>query len=195
MSAAARSQDSHPQHPGLSDPRSTLSLAELVKFTVLAALLAIFADAAVAHAILWGNDPYWTYWVTDALLMVTVFGVGTAWFGAGLKRGAVLTAVHVLLLTTYYWILSPIGLPGQPEWLDLEHTWITGLPVHFGVYYLGYVLALWLLNRSRRAPAGREAPARPLGGTVSLAVGLAAGVVVALGLLQAVVTWQFPGVT
>src|SRR5688500_8622027 len=92
-----------------------LSLSELVKFTALAALLAMFADAAVAHAMLWGNDPYWTYWVTDALLMATVFGLGTAWLGVGLTRGAVLTAIHVLLLTTYYWTLSPIGLPGQPE--------------------------------------------------------------------------------
>lgn len=52
--------------------------------------------------------------------------------------------MHILLLTTYYWTLSPIGLPGQPEWLDLEHTWLTGLPVHFGIYWLGYVLAVWL---------------------------------------------------
>ena len=29
------------------------SLSELVKFTALAAILAIFADAAIAHSILW----------------------------------------------------------------------------------------------------------------------------------------------
>ena len=86
----------------------------------LAALLAIFFDAAIAHAMLWGNDPYWTYWVTDTLLMATVFGIGTMLFGIGMGRGAVITAFHVLLLTIYYWTLSPIGLPSQPEWLDLE---------------------------------------------------------------------------
>lgn len=181
----------------LASPRAPLTLPELVKFTALAALLAIFADAAVAHAMLWGNDPYWTYWVTDTLLMATVFGVGTAWIGVGLKRGAVLTFVHVLLLTTYYWTLAPIGLPGQPEWLDLEHTWLTGLPVHFGVYYLGYVLAVWLWDRSRRAraEAATIAPATPLGPTASLALALAAAIVIVLGLLQTWVNGQFPGLT
>lgn len=55
-----------------------LSPSDLLAFTTLASLLAIFADAAIGHAMLWGNDPYWTYWVTDTLLMATVFGLGTA---------------------------------------------------------------------------------------------------------------------
>ena len=138
-----------------------LTVSDLLKFTGLAALLAIFMDAAVAHAMLWGNDPYWTYWVTDTLLMATVFGLGTAWFGMGLIRGAAITAVHVTLLTVYYWSLSPIGLPGHPEWLDLEHTWLTGLPVHFAVYYLGYVLALGLWQR--RVLEDRFGGCSPLG--------------------------------
>lgn len=195
MSPADRPQDPSLTRPGTSARGIALSLPELVKFTALAALLAMFADAAVAHAMLWGNDPYWTYWVTDALLMATVFGVGTAWLGVGLGRGAVLTAVHVVVLTAYYWTLSPIGLPAQAEWLDLERTWITGLPVHFGVYYLGYVLAFWLRSRSRRAPAEPAAPARSLGATATAALVLAAAVVVVLGLLQTVIAGSFPGVT
>jgi hypothetical protein len=195
MSTADRMQDLPRQRLLTSTREVPLSLSELVKFTALAALLAMFADAAVAHAMLWGNDPYWTYWVTDALLMATVFGLGTAWFGVGLIRGAVLTAIHVLLLTTYYWALSPIGLPGQPEWLDLERTWITGLPVHFGVYYLGYVLALWLRNRFPRTHAEPEAPTESLRQTASIAVALAAAVVIALGVVQTLATGQFPGAT
>lgn len=66
-----------------------LSLSALFKFTALASLFAIFADAAIAHAMLWGNDPYWTYWVTDTLLMATVFGLGTAWVGIGAGRGSI----------------------------------------------------------------------------------------------------------
>src|SRR5215204_5412871 len=130
--------------PVISGPQS---VGDVVKFTALAASLAIFVDAAVGHAMVWGNDPYWTYWVTDTLLMATVFGLGTAWFGMGLVKGALITAAHILALTVYYWSLSPIGLPSQPEWLDFEHTWATGLPVHFAVYYLGYVVALWLWRR------------------------------------------------
>ncbi len=169
-----------------------LSFGDVAKFTAMAALLAIFVDAAIGHAMLWGNDPYWTYWITDTLLMATVFGLGTAWLGIGLVRGAVITSVHMVLLTIYYWSLSPIGLPSQPEWLDLEHTWITGLPVHFAVYYLGYVVALWLWRR--RGPGDGEAgwsTARQ----ATVGVGVAAAIVVAAGLIQALALGEFPGVT
>src|SRR5688572_28012342 len=128
------------------------SLAELVKFAAVAAVLAMLFDAVIGHALLWDNDPYWTYWVTDTFLILTVFSVGTALLGAGIARGAVITVVQMLVLTTYYWSLSPIGLPSNPQWLDLEHTWLTGPPVHFGVYYLGYLVALWLWRR--RAAVG-----------------------------------------
>ncbi|MFU0508030.1 hypothetical protein, partial [Pseudaminobacter sp. NGMCC 1.201702] len=171
---------------------SPLSLSDVSKFTALAALLAIFVDAAIGHAMLWGNDPYWTYWITDTLLMATVFGLGTAWLGIGLVRGAVITAVHMVLLTVYYWSLSPIGLPSQPEWLDLEHTWITGLPVHFAVYYLGYVIALWAWRH--RLASGIE-PEASTARSAALGVGVAIAVVIAAGLLQALVLGQFPGVT
>lgn len=168
---------------------------DLVKFTGLVALLAIFADAAVGHALLWENDPYWTYWITKTLLIATVFGLGTAWIGIGTARGAVITTVHTLILTVYYWSLSPVGLPSHPEWLDLEHTWLTGVPVHFGVIYLGYLLALWLW---RRRGMLREVPEEP-GSAVSRMVGEATIVAVALvlagGLVVSAVLWEFPGVT
>jgi hypothetical protein len=45
-------------------PNRPTSARDLPKFTGLVALFAIFADAAVGHALLWENDPYWTYWVT-----------------------------------------------------------------------------------------------------------------------------------
>lgn len=77
------------------------------------------------RALLWENDPYWTYWITKTFLIATVFGLGTAWLGMGIGRGAAITAVHTVVLTAYYWSLSPIGLPSHPEWLDLEHTWVT----------------------------------------------------------------------
>lgn len=169
--------------------------SEVLKFTAMAALLAISADAAIAHAMLWGNDPYWTYWVTDTLLMATVFGLGTAWFGMGLLRGALITCVHIVLLTTYYWSLSPIGLPAQPEWLDLERTWITGLPVHLAVYYLGYVLALWLWRRApRRATVVAPGTLAP-GPLAALALVTGVAIVVLVGVVQALVTQEFPGLT
>ncbi|HEV3410244.1 MAG TPA: hypothetical protein VG095_08110 [Chthoniobacterales bacterium] len=173
---------------------SLTTVSSLVKFTALAAVLAMFGDAAIAHPILWGNDPYWTYWITDTLLMATVFGIGTAWLGAGLLRGAIITAIHMVLLTTYYWSFSPIGLPAQPEWLDLEHTWLTGVPVHFAVYYLGYVVALWLWRKQHGA---RPPPARPtsLAGEAMLALTIGAAVVIAAGLVQTIVLGEFPGAT
>lgn len=175
-------------------PQGRGGLGDLAKFTGLVALLAILSDAAVGHALLWENDPYWTYWITKTFLIATVFGLGTAWFGAGLARGAVLTAVHTLVLTVYYWSLSPIGLPSHPEWLDLQHTWVTGVPVHFGVIYLGYVVALWLW---RRRPLVRSDEAAD--GSVAADAGraLAVGAVVVLvgGGLEALALQDFPGAT
>jgi hypothetical protein len=34
-----------------------LLLGDVCKFTAMAALLAIFVDAVIGHAMLWGNDP------------------------------------------------------------------------------------------------------------------------------------------
>jgi hypothetical protein len=97
-------------------PKRLTNGRDLAKFTGLVALFAIFADAAVGHALLWENDPYWTYWITKTFLIATIFGLGTAWLGIGVGRGAVITAVHTVVLTVYYWSLSPIGLPSHPEW-------------------------------------------------------------------------------
>src|SRR5581483_6581250 len=104
------------------DPPHALETAETAKLTAAVALLAILADAGLGHGLLWENDPYWTYWVTKTFLIATVFGVGTALVGAGPGRGAAITVVHTVVLTVYYWSLSPVGLPSHPQWLDLEHT-------------------------------------------------------------------------
>jgi hypothetical protein len=166
-----------------------LTTRDLAEFTALVALLAILADAAVGHALLWENDPYWTYWITKTFLIATVFGLGTAWFGTGVGRGAVITLVHTLILTVYYWTLSPIGLPSHPDWLDLEHTWITGVPVHFAVIYLGYLTALWLWRR--RPPVQESTPRADA--LAALIAGVA--IVVVAGVLAALAVGDFPGVT
>jgi len=126
-----------------------LSAADTAKFAVAVAFAAIFIDAAIGHGFTWENDPYWTYWITKTFLIATVFGLGTAWFGIGAGRGALITVVHTLVLTIYYWTFSPIGLPSTPTWLDFEHTWVTGLPIHLVVIYVGYLLALWAWRRRR----------------------------------------------
>ena len=165
-----------------------LTTRGVAKFTALVALLAILSDAAVGHALLWENDPYWTYWITKTFLIATVFGLGTAWLGTGVGRGAVIALAHTVILTVYYWTLSPIGLPSHPDWLDLEHTWITGVPVHFAVIYLGYLVALWLW---RRRPLEDGAPGRDaLAALVAGAV-----IVVVAGALASLAIGDFPGVT
>ena len=167
-----------------------LTSEQVARFTTVVAILAIFSDAAVGHALMWENDPYWTYWITKTFLIATVFGLGTAWFGIGAGRGAVITAVHTIVLTVYYWTFSPIGLPSSPEWLDLEHTWLTGLPIHFGVIYLGYLLALWLWRRRGISPTEETSAAR---GTSALVLGLA--IVAVSGGLASLFLGDFPGVT
>ena len=178
------------------------SVGDLVKFAAVAAVLAMVADAVIGHALLWQNDPYWTYWVTDTFLIATVFSIGTALLGVGVARGAVITIVQMLVLTTYYWSLSPIGLPADPEWLDLQHTWVSGPPIHFGVYYLGYLGALWLWRRrSTRAQAAPGAPSdgdvlhRRVATDAIRALVTALGIVGAVGVGQTLALGEFPGVT
>lgn len=166
-----------------------LTARETAKFTSIVALSAMFFDAALGHALLWANDPYWTYWITKTLLVATVFGLGTAWLGIGVGRGAAITAVHTLVLTVYYWSLSPVGLPGHPEWLDLEHTWGTGVPVHFGVIYLGYLTALWVWRRRHLAHVAHPSPIATSALVQSVVIVAAAGALTTLAL------GQFPGVT
>ena len=177
---------------GMRGPAAArLPLRDVAKFTGGVALLAIFWDAAVGHGLTWENDPYWSYWVTKTFLIATIFGLGTAWFGVGEGRGAVITAVHTIVLTVYYWSLSPIGLPSSPNWLDLEHTWITGIPIHFGVIYLGYLSALWLWRRRDRAVAEEDDSAAT--GLAALIAGVA--IVILAGLLSGLALGEFPGVT
>lgn len=94
--------------------------------------------------------------------------------------------------------MSPIGLPSQPEWLDLERTWITGLPVHLAVYYMGYLGALWLWGRRRRRviesdQGGRRE--RSLAEVAVAALAVAAGIVIVTGIVQALLFQEFMGLT
>ncbi|RWF86091.1 MAG: hypothetical protein EOR30_12470 [Mesorhizobium sp.] len=128
-----------------------LLVKDAIKFSILVGLSAIFVDAAIAHGLLWENDPYWTYWITKTFLITTVFLFGTAFLGIGIIPGLVLTAVHTLILEIYYQWLAPVGLPQEPEWLDFNHLWITGVPVHFLAIFGGYLMALWLWRRNHPA--------------------------------------------
>jgi hypothetical protein len=166
---------------------------DLIKFSILVGLSAIFVDAALAHGLLWENDPYWTYWITKTFLITTVFLFGTAFLGVGIVPGLILTAVHTLILEIYYQWLAPVGLPQEPEWLDFNHLWVTGVPVHFLAIFAGYLMALWLWRRNRPQLEAER------GETWRLAVyGLATAVVIVAidGLLtQLLLLQDFPGIT
>ena len=137
-----------------------LGSANVVKFGALVGLAGIFYDAALAHGLAWENDPYWTYWVTKTFLITTVFSLVTAFFGIGMAQGIVGTAVHTAILEVYYQWLSPIGLPRESQWLDFDHLWVTGVPLHYGVILAGYLTGLWLWRR-RPATAAATAQATP----------------------------------
>jgi hypothetical protein len=162
----------------------------VVAFGGLTALFAILADASIGHGLLWENDPYWTYWITKTFLIGTIFTLGTAWFGVGVGVGAALTVVHTVVLTIYYWTFSPIGLPSSPEWLDFEHTWLTGVPIHFGVIYLGYLVALFVWRRRALIDPAALEPAW----TALSALVVAVVAVVVAGLLVTILV-EYPGFT
>jgi hypothetical protein len=171
---------------------------DVAKFGFFVGLAAIFVDASIAHGLFWDNDPYWTYWITKTFLITTVFTIGTAFFGAGIRQGVAISVVHTLILEIYYQWLAPVGLPQEPEWLDFNHLWTTGFPAHFLAILGGYLIALWLLRRNRvpsladRAADTYEDPRS----NVLLALAGAAVVLILDGLItQGILLRHFPGIT
>jgi hypothetical protein len=167
---------------------------DTVKFAILVGLSAIFIDSSIAHGLFWDNDPYWTYWITKSFLITTVFLLGTAFIGIGIWQGLVLTAVHTAILEIYYQWLAPVGLPQEPEWLDFNHLWVTGVPAHYLAILAGYFLALWLWRRNRPERfAAREADVHEF---AVYALVTAVIILVFDGIItQALLLRDFPGIT
>ena len=81
-------------------------------------------------------------------MISTIFFFGTAFFGIGIVQGVILTSAHTLVLDVYYQWLAPVGLPQEPEWLDFNHVWLTGVPAHSLSILGGYLFALWIWRRN-----------------------------------------------
>jgi hypothetical protein len=180
--------------PQLSQERAMIMGArETAIFAVMVGFAAIFVDAAIAHGLFWDNDPYWTYWITKTFLITTVFLLGTSWIGIGIWQGAVLTVVHTAILEIYYQWFAPVGLPQEPEWLDFNHLWTTGVPAHYLAIFGGYLIALWAWRRSFAVEPVGDANAR----TLSLYSLVAAVIILVLDgiITQAVLLRDFPGIT
>jgi hypothetical protein len=171
---------------------------DVAKFGFLVGLCAIFVDASIAHGLFWENDPYWTYWITKTFLITTVFTIGTAFFGVGIRQGVIITVVHTLILEIYYQWLAPVGLPQEPEWLDFNHLWTTGFPAHFLAILGGYLIALWMWRRNWATAVvedTRVAGANPRG-SVLLALAGAVIVLVLDGVItHGILLREFPGIT
>ncbi len=133
-----------------AEKTSCLAIRDLVKFSLLVALSAIFIDATIAHGLFWENDPYWTYWITKTFLIASVFSIGIAYLGISIGVGALLALANTLCLEIYYQWFAPIGLPQEPEWLDFNHIWITGVPTHFLAVFSGFLIALWVWRRAHQ---------------------------------------------
>lgn len=172
-----------------------LTPRDTAKFGLLVGLCAIFIDAVIAHGLFWENDPYWTYWITKSFLISTVFIIGTAFFGIGLVQGLVLTLVHTLVLEIYYQFFAPVGLPQEPEWLDFNHLWITGFPVHYLSILIGYLMARWVWLRGPRPE--REPDETPPAGATALGSLTAVVLILFLSgiITHGVLMGAFPGVT
>ncbi len=119
------------------------------KFGLMTGILAMFLDAAIGHGLFWQNDPFWSYWFVDGLLITTIVGLGTTIIGIGIWQGFVLMAAQTLSLEIYYQFLSPVGLPREPYWLSRFEIWTSGLPIHYLTYTAGFLLALWIWRRRK----------------------------------------------
>ncbi|MBT2756790.1 hypothetical protein J7E71_12575 [Mesobacillus foraminis] len=123
---------------------------ELVKFSILVGLMALFFDAIIGHGLFWKNDPYWNYWVVDTFLAATITCIACAFLGAGIWQGIIIMGIHSLVLELYYDFLSPVGLPQEPLWLSHYDVWIVGYVTHLLVYLGGYFLSLWIWRRKNK---------------------------------------------
>ena len=176
----------------------TLSIRDTAKFGLLVGLSAIFIDAVIAHGLFWENDPYWTYWITKSFLIATVFIAGTAFFGAGMVQGLILTAVHTAILEIYYEFLAPIGLPQEPQWLDDNHLYLTGIPVHYLAILCGYFIALWIWRRAGRADDRADrASGQPPPAALAISSLISAAVILILSgiITNGILFGEFPGIT
>jgi hypothetical protein len=174
-----------------------LDIRDTGKFGLLVGLSAIFIDAVIAHGLFWENDPYWTYWITKSFLIATVFIAGTAFLGTGIVQGLVLTAVHTAILEIYYEFLAPIGLPQEPQWLDDNHLYLTGIPVHYLAILTGYFISLWIWRRAGRAGEGKRVDDAASPGTLAISSVVTTLVILVLsGLItHALLLGEFPGIT
>jgi hypothetical protein len=183
---------------GTRSTADRLSIRHTAKFGILVGLSAIFMDAAIAHGLFWENDPYWTYWITKTFLISTVFIAGTAFFGIGIVQGVVLTALHTAILEIYYEFLAPIGLPQEPQWLDDNHLYLTGIPVHYLAILCGYFIAVWIWRRANRTADGRDADnfaATPAAVAVSSLIAAVLIVVLSGIITNGILLGEFPGIT
>lgn len=125
-----------------------LTFRDIVKFGLLVGITGIFLDAAIAHGVVWENDPYWTYWVTKTFLIITVFTLGTAFLGVSILRGALITAVFTAVLQAYYSWFAPVGLPQEPMWFIVSDNWKIGYITHFLTIFSAYMFSLWVWRRN-----------------------------------------------
>ncbi|HYC94792.1 MAG TPA: hypothetical protein VEB39_03745 [Sphingomicrobium sp.] len=174
-----------------------LSIRDTAKFGLLVGLSGIFIDAVIAHGLFWENDPYWTYWITKSFLIATVFIAGTAFFGIGIVQGLALTVVHTAILEIYYEFLSPIGLPQEPQWLDDNHLYATGIPAHYLAILAGYFIALWIWRRAARRTDDRAVDQQASPAALAISSLVATAIILLLSgiVTHALLLGQFPGIT
>ena len=129
------------------------TIRQAVKFSLLAGLMALLLDASLVHGLLWDHDPSWSAWAAAAWVIVAVFGLGTAWFGIGIRPGLGLSTVLALLLgATQLWQAE------SPEPSTANPSWLLGVPAHLLALFGGYLLAVWMWRRSHR-PGATALPA------------------------------------
>jgi hypothetical protein len=176
-----------------------LCARDTLKFGITVGFAAIFFDASIAHGLFWENDPYWTYWVTKTFLIISVFAFGTAFLGIGIRQGLLVTAAHTLVLEVHYQWFAPVGLPQEPEWLDFNHVWITGVPAHYLSILAGYLFALWMWRRRLDAArASLPSPDSEVDGRPTALLAASGAVLLVLldgALSQGLVQRHFPGLT
>jgi hypothetical protein len=107
-----------------------LSMVQTIKLGILVGLSAIFMDAAIAHGLWWENDPYWTYWITKTFLITTVFTIGTAFWGIGIKQGLIISLPRLVFPRNRFGLKKETS--GYPGFLYTIWLFLAVILLHYG---------------------------------------------------------------
>lgn len=121
------------------------SLRDLAKFVGIAALAGTLFDQ-VASRILNGGQEF--PFIFEFLLLAVITGFGMILIGVGRIRGMILVALFLLYVSLFSQLFPFKYFFLHSQQVNVQMIFSTNFLLHFIAIYLGYLIAMWLWQRS-----------------------------------------------